>query len=516
MSTMSPNEEFIELRPKRYTAKLRLHPIHDDVIVFRHGHIAITNYKLGDNPDFEKSLSVFDEMRWKYERVSGYYVHALREFRLPRGYNMEMLHKYFRGRKFIVDNNAYPADKIKIKLLVPPRDDEQRVAISFLCGEGDFKQNRKYTNRMLQLNTGSGKTYVSVAATCYMEARAIVIVPFSKLLDQWKESYLQYTTLKKDDIFIVRGSDMIQEVIDGKHKDVKVFIVMSDTIAAFNKRRGDLETIEFFRATNAYLKIVDEVHRDIRAISMIEALSNTHMNFYLSATPGRTDRKENWIFRTCFRHVPKFGREFKTQDEKHINVVIKYYRFIPTGSQINRMVQKQKKWLNSKAYERELMCAPKEQNRAFVDSILMMLDWAKKSLKHKNKILILSETIDGTAFTQSVAEQVFPGKTARYYGAMNKKDKEEALEEDIICATISSLGTGADIKGIQYVFNVATYSSQITATQTAGRARKLKDGTQVWYIEFVNMSYLKTLRQYENHKQALVKLSRTGKLFVIN
>ena len=99
---------------------------------------------------------------------------------------------------------------------------------------------------------------------------------------------------------------------------------------------------------------------------------------------------------------------------------------------------------------------------------------------------------------------------------MNKKDKEEALEEDIICATISSLGTGADIKGIQYVFNVATYSSQITATQTAGRARKLKDGTQVWYIEFVNMSYLKTLRQYENHKQALVKLSRTGKLFVIN
>ena len=124
MSTILPNDEFIELRPKRYTAKLRLHPIHDDVIVFRHGHIAITHYKLGDNRDFQERLSVFDEMGWKYERVSGYYVHALREFRLPGGYNMEMLHKYFRGRQLVVDNNAYPADKIKIKLLVPPRDDE--------------------------------------------------------------------------------------------------------------------------------------------------------------------------------------------------------------------------------------------------------------------------------------------------------------------------------------------------------------------------------------------------------
>ena len=510
---------FYELKPAKHTVKLLLNKIHDTAIIFRHGHIAITNYKLGDNPEFEKSLSVYDEIRWKYTRVAGYYVADLHEFRIPRGYNIGMLSKFFNktnGYTVRVDNDSvYPSDVIDINLMVPPRDDEQRVGLSFLCSQGEFKNNAKFTTLMLDMNTGSGKTYTTVAATAFMHARTVIVVPFSKLLDQWKESYINFTSLEEDDILIVQGSKMCKKIIDGKYKNKKVFIFLSDTIDAFNKTYGDLETIELFRSTNAYVKIIDEIHCDMKIISMVEALSNFRMNFYASASPGRTNKKENWIFNTCFMHVPKFGSNFKTKEEKHLNIVIKQYKFTPTAAQISRMVHKQKKWLNSKSYEKELICSPEDQKIDFVTSIKTMLKWSKKLLKPGNKILILSETIDATLFLQQIAEEYFPGDTSRYYGQLSQTEKDEALTKSIICATISSLGTGADIPGVQHVYNITTYTSQITTAQVSGRGRKLKDGTMVFYIEFVNVGYLKTLRQYEKRKPNLIKLSKTGKLLVI-
>jgi len=515
---MEPNTEtFYQLVPKKHTTKLRLNRVKDNAIIFRHGHIAITNYELGQNREFEKSISTWEEMQWRYDRKVGYYVPELKEFRIPRGFNTEQLAQYFKGYNVRVDNNAvYPADKIKIDLLTPPRDDEQRVGLSFLCCQGEFTRNARYTTLMLDLTTGSGKSYTAVAATCFMQARTLIVVPFSKLLDQWKMSYLNFTSLKEDEILIVQGSKTCEKIIAGEYTHIKVFIMMCDTLDSFNKRHGDLETIELLRSTNAYVKIIDEVHRDLKIISKIEALSNFHMNFYLSATPGRTQRKENWIFKTCFYHVPKFGSKFKTKEEKHLNVIVKRYSFVPTPAQISRMVHRQKKWLNGKSYEKELMYAPDEQKADFVNSLKAMLKWSKGLLKDGNKILILSETIDGTEFTRHIADEIFPNKCARYYGQMKDADKEEALKATVICATISSLGTGADMPGIQHVYNITTYSSQITAIQTAGRGRKLKDGVSVFYIELVNLSYLKTLRQYEKRKPNLIKISKTGKIMVID
>lgn len=659
------NSEFFELRPKKYTTKLQLYKRHDKAIVFRHGHIAITDYHMGDNPEFEKALSVWNETRWRYELKGGYYVAQLHEFRVNRGYEPAMLGKFFPGYTVVVENDAYPADKVKIDLLCPPRDDFQRVALTFMCCQGDYTNNARYTQQLIDAETGDGKsqpddtmiptptglrrldslrvgdyvynrlgkpvkilniypqdglqdtyrvtladgrstrcngehlwtvqeltdkklklpsaiplsvimermghgstyiipccfepdntyhgataitsieqvdpsyqrcvliddpehiyltenyipthnTYLGTATPCFMSARSVIIVPFSKLLEQWKNSFLTFTSLKEDEILIVQGSSICKKIIDGEYPDVKVFIFLVDTIDAFHKKHGDLETIELLRATNAYIKIVDEIHRDMKIISMIEALSNFHMNFYMSASPGRTQKKENWIFKTCFKNLPKFGSGFKVKEERHLNIIVKRYRFTPTPAQIKRMVHPQKKWLNSKSYERELIHAPDEQKADFINSLKAMLKWSKGLLKKGNKILILSDTVEGTEFTNNIANEIFPNQTARYYGAMKDADKKKALEATVICATVLSLGTGADIPGIQHVYNITTYSSQISAIQTAGRARKLKDGTMVFYIELVNMSYLKTFRQYEARKPNLIKKSKTGKIMLID
>lgn len=194
-------------------------------------------------------------------------------------------------------------------------------------------------------------------------------------------------------------------------------------------------------------------------------------------------------------------------------MVVKYV-WSPMPRQVQAMIQKRTKWLNNKSYERELISSPPDQISDFIDKFLTILRWSQGLLVGNNKILILTETVAGTEFVQILAEQVFPGETSRYYGEMKRTDKEKALEARIICATGSSMGTGADVKGIQHVYNITTYSNEITAKQYAGRGRRLPDGTPVFYIEFVNVGFYKTVNQFESRKPYLLDISKTGKLMV--
>ena len=154
------------------------------------------------------------------------------------------------------------------------------------------------------------------------------------------------------------------------------------------------------------------------------------MNFYMSASPGRTDSKENWIFKTLFTHIPRFGSGFKTQVEKHLNIMIKKYYFTPTTKQINRMVNR-KVGMNGKKYEEVLMYADPSQRKSFETALRLMVQWAKKQCKPGNKIMILGQSVNFLSYIKEVIE--IP--CSIYYGGMKKKEKEAALLDDTIVAT---------------------------------------------------------------------------------
>ena len=656
------------LIPKYEGTRQLLNQQHEKVIIFRHSHIAITDYHMGDNREFEKTLSVWDKIKWKYELIGGYYIKTLKEFRINRAFNVEQLKRFFPEYEMKVENCAYPYDDIDAKLLSPPRDDLQRLTLTFMASEGKFKNNAKFTQQMIELNVGMGKaqpddtviptpsglrrldslkigdyvygskmtpievigiypqdelqdvytikiscsdydrkvrcniehlwcvniyyfhgpviknaivslhriiniikdnprvvitvpvyinnklkygiivdiekeeyqctqrcikvlaedhlyvtednvvthnTYCGVASTAYLKSKTLVIVPLAKLLNQWKESFTMFTDIDEDDILIVKGSKICNQILEGKHADKKVFIFMVDTIYSYNKLYGDIKTMDMLSATRCHTKIVDEIHLDLKAISMIEALSNFRMNYYMSASAGRTDGKENWMFKNLFTHIPRFGSNIQTEDEKHLNIMVKKYYFTPTNKQIKRMVNS-KTGLNTKAYESELRLSPKEQKSNFEEQFKIILNWTKNNLKEGNKIIIFGQSIDFLYYLQTIAEEVYKNRTSIYYGGMKKDEKEDALLSDVIIATTSSLGTGADIKGLQFGINCSTYSSWISVKQISGRLRKLPDKTPTVYIELVNFGYLKTVRQFEKRKPFLIKASKNGKVLMVN
>ena len=756
--------DFIRMIPKRRSLKEMFSREEESEIIVRHGHIAITNYHMGDNREFEKSLSVWDKISFKYHLVGGYYVKALHEFRINRGYNLSMLHHFFPNLEFKIDNNPYDRKPCKMKLTTPPRSDFQKVALTFMAGEGKFKANKNYSQIMIDADTGDGKaqpddtiiptpdgmkrldqlqigdmvynlqglpvpvtgifpqdgpqitykitfedgrttrcngehlwyadrgngdevistyrlieemlkgkeitiplpnpmkyasvntplhpfhygrecirtgsrihpmyiyndeitrnhvicgimsqllitytpdgfihindiptpelaedvitivrslgdyamltgttvsvrrtktkwnaklqhaepikrqrlaitsiqlvedtmqrcimiddplhvyitenyipthnTYCGVAITAYHEERAVIIVPFSKLIDQWKEAFTKFTTLEEDDIMVVKGTKSCEKILAGKTKDKKIFIVMVDTLASARKTLGDLKIIDMLNATQASIKIVDEIHRDMKSICMIEALSNFKRNYYMSASPGRAEQKENWIFKTLFYNVPRFGSGFKTKEEKHINIMVKKYYFTPDVQQSSSIINR-RVGMNTRTYEKVLATAKPEQQQSFNNALRDMIAWAKRVMDPDCRILILAQTIDFLHYIKNQIDDIFPEEVALYHGSLKPSEKEDALNHKVIVATVGSLGTGADIADLQFTFNVMVYSNWLDAMQISGRLRKKENITQC-YCELVNYGWYKTIKQYEKRKTFLLKRSRTGKIVVIN
>lgn len=872
------SDEFIRLIPKKYSLKQRFKRTDTQEILFRHGHIAITNYKKGDNYEFEKSISVWDKISFKYRFIGGYYIKDLKELRINRSFDLNRLRRFFPDTPMRVDNDAYPCDHPDIELFAEPKSDFQRVAMTFMASEGEYSNNRRYTQQMITAPTGSGKaipndaliptpkglrkaksikvgdkvfnvdgqpvkvlgvypqegkqetyeltfkdgrtarcnlehlwevttkdkvtvmplseilkdyqtnwlaesgatysrnkysvplpgpieyakqdvpvdpyvlgalignggftspqlsissgnpyvpkeitkrighpatfrrpdnytykfidttkaykngdsyykyiqtkdffkdlpeligckshtkfipdiykynsikvrwlvlqglfdtdgyidsrkyqisysttseqlkddiveiirslgyiayvtrdkrdekykygkcfkiqvgcpdkdkpkffraneksmkralygakhyktrrkdkllkivdikkikptkqrcflvddprhlfitenfvvthnTYLGIASTAFLSSRAVIIVPFSKLLKQWKDDFLSFTSLTEDEILIVQGSKECYKIMNGEYPDVKVFIFMVDTIQSFVDKYGNMAAIDMFAETNAYIKIVDEVHRDIKALSMIEALCNFRMNYYMSASPGRTEEREDWIFHTLFRNIPKFGANFETQDEKHINILIKKYHFTPSSQQIGRIINK-RTGMNTLSYETELLHAEEPYKESFEQSLITMLKWTKGLLAKDHRLLILAKTVGMLEYIQTIVEKVFPGETSLYHGKMKPKEKEEALKSTVIIATSGSLGTGANVKNLQHCYNCGTYSGKIEAIQTCGRLRALPNKSlSSVYVEFVNYGWKKTVKQYEKRKKHLLSRSKTGKIIVID
>lgn len=516
-----PRDEdgFIKLIPKHPIGKTvdiqnRFMGTGTSEIVLHHGHISICNYKMGDNREFEKSLSIWNKMTFKYELIGGYYIPEYKEFRINRGYDLYRLQRYFPNHKMRVVNDAFEARDIDVDLYTAPRSDIQKVALTFMTHQGMYS-GIKHTQELIDMQTGNGKTFCGIASMAYWKKAIIIFVPFSKLLNEWKDAATSFTSISKDDILIMQGSSICEKILDGEYKNIKVYICSTDTLASFQKRHGNIRTIELLRATGAGIKIIDEIHRDIRAVSMIEALSNFRLNYYMSASPGRAEQKENWIFNTLFKNVPKFGGDFTTKDERHITVMIKKFKWTPTSQQIRAMVNN-KTGLNTKAYERELINSPQWQRQSYDDAIRVLLNWVKGIMKKDKRLMLMAQSIDTLYYLQKIVEEVFPGETSVYYGGMNKKDKAAALEKRIIIATDSSLGTGANIPNLQFLIYCSTYSNWLTARQISGRLRELKDGSQVVYIELLNTGYMKTMRQFEKRRQELINRSKTGKLIYVD
>lgn len=461
-------------------------------IIVKNSVIIVTDYELGENPKLESSFKIFDNLTHSYKYLAIEYDELNKILYLPRGTDIWYIERVLECKAYI-DHNYDKYDKINpIYIKTLPRDDRQRTALRFMLSAKEFKHNQYKSQYALNLPTGAGKTYISVATAAYLEIKTIIITYSNQWLVQWKERIISYTNIKDEDICRL-DSKIILMILNNKSKNInkKIYLVTHSTIKSYGDKNGWDKIGELFSKLKIGLKFYDEAHLNFENICRIDFHTNTYMTYYITATLERSDQHENTIYQLYFKNIPSINL-FDEDNDPHTHYIALKFNSRPSPQQLSAC--KSIYGLNRIAYIDYLVSQPN-----FYKILYIALNTVLPSLKYKDKVLIYIGTNNAINIVKTWLESIFPeliGNIGIYTSQIDKVHKRLEKEKTIILSTTKSAGAAEDISNLKFTILAAEpFKSKVIAKQTLGRTRQ--DGT--FYIELVDIGFfhIKNYFQYK-------------------
>ena len=471
-------------------------------------YIEIENYSDNFNNSIEKSLSVWDKVRFTYDYAA--YEKIMDEnnkiLRVPAGYNIKRIFACLNAPE-IIDHRSHELMKLesfknyyrKIKMNYEPKNDLQRRSLHFL-NDNHLVKN-KGCQKFLAGKTGFGKTFCAVKFIADNYERPIIFVDQESLGEQWKDRIKEYTDTIDEEIYYISGKPSINKLIKMSDEDtnnIKFFICCYRTITnLFRKNEIELfnKLIDKIRIT---LKVFDEAHIEYKSIVSID-LKTKAKSIYLSATPRRTDSQEDKVYQNIFHDVPIFKPETikkKNQDENdnknYHNIIIYNWNSKPSNTQ-------EIKCQNSYGFNMAKYFDYLEENK-YEEIFKVMTDIlfkvCLKNGKIKRKIAILfgkNSFIDklNIDLLKYMEEKNLSNKykIGVFNGKVKKEEKMKRLEEsDIILTTDKSFSKGMDVKDLTVLINLVPFSSDVKLEQVIGRLRKIEN-KKVFFIDVNDIGF---------------------------
>lgn len=200
----------------------------------------------------------------------------------------------------------YPIEKLGHTTTTYLNEGED-IDIEFKASWKNEKQNNGYkmlmTNHhgVLRMLPGEGKTVVSIGAICSIKKKAIIFVHKEYLAEQWKERFLEHSTITEKQIGVLK-TDKYDTILFSK----PVVISTVQTMCSMINRIDNIEKI--LAEANFGISFWDECHTSVSAeqFSKSSLLLPCKRTFGLSATPSRTDGNDDIIqFHTGLVYDPK-------------------------------------------------------------------------------------------------------------------------------------------------------------------------------------------------------------------
>ena len=306
-------------------------------IIARNTCILVKGYTLGDSEKLENYFKMWEPLTHKTYYIGMEYDENNKLLYLPsaidvrwvqgklgvRGYKREYPHPYK-----IIEN---------IKMQYRPRDEEQEIALRFMCGVNEYAANSTATQLSLSLSTGAGKTYTSIATIAFLKMRSIIITGSRSLLNQWRTEILKFTNLTNKDITLIAGSEKINMILMGKSKIAgcaKIYLCTHATLRDYANKYGWDKLGELFQYLGIGLKFYDEAHTNFENMLKIDFHTNVWRTYYVTATPSRSDWRENMIYKTAFKNVPLIDL-FNQDKDPHVHYNAILYNSRPTPRDIS-------------------------------------------------------------------------------------------------------------------------------------------------------------------------------------
>ena len=459
--------------------------VNTDSITIRNIDFTSTEYK-----KFEKEFSFYNSVTFKYNHKYEYntFVTIGNDVRCPSTITSDIVSTYFPKKK-IVYNNIFPnGDNISFSVKHTPKNEIQTEALNFLLS---IANDPIKPWRMLNLATGTGKTYVSISAIAKLQKKTMIIVDTTDLATQWKNQFLFHTDLKDDDICILSGMESVEEA--KSNNKYKIYIAIFNTLyMLLEKDMNSLNELNYNLKIG--IRIFDESHVNFKGICHINSLSNVQYTFFLTATPNRSDYREDKLYSKIFKNVPSYNGH-KNQNKKYHIILLAKFNSQP--SEKEKISVKTKygfstiKWANflskDKHYEK------------YLNSLLNIINKFKLVEKNK-KFVIMLPTIDLIEKTFDDLSINYPNITiGKFIGEIKKENRQNELQKQIIITNPKIFGKGIDVSDLDCVINYSQISSKVNIEQILGRLRNNPGHSHV-LIDVTDYGYIQCKNQLRSRK----------------
>lgn len=458
-----------------------------DKIIVRNSCIIINDYNLGDAPKLERTFSKYDPIRHTHENIGLYYDEENHRMYIPSGVDLGYI-KYLFHQQYYKREDPHPCKPIEnILMRFPPRDERQAEALRFTCAVRPYEDNAYLSQLSLNLSTGVGKTYVSIATIAYLKMKAIIITASNTLLHQWKDEIVKYTNVDARDIMQISGSDKCNMILQDNSMVAdrsKIFLCSHGTLRSFGDTYGWDKVYSLFEHLGIGVKIYDEAHLHLKNTLMIDYFTNVYKTYYVTATPARSNRSENYVYQLSLKNVPSIDL-FDEQIDAHVAYCAIRWNSHPSPMDIS-------KCRNKYGLDRNRYVDYVTQKPEFYSMMYTIMDLILKVL-HKdrnNRVIVFIGTNEGILrvykwIMDNYAREL-AGDVGIFTSAVPKEQKLAERDKRLILSTTKSAGAGEDIKGLKATFVIAEpFKSEVLARQTLGRIRD-KNGM---YFELVDMGF---------------------------
>ena len=463
-------------------------------ITVRSTSIIINDYDLGDCPQLENKFYIWDPLYHKKVPFGMYYDKDTRRLYLPAGQPLWQIKRDLGERYYHSEANTTPKPFTRpIKMKFRPRDEEQLEALQFMCSLGQYTDNQYNTQLSVNLQTGKGKTYCMIGTLVFYGVKTMIITASTTLLSQWKQEILKYTNMTDKEIYLIKGSDNINWITGDRSQvssNTNVYLCSHGTLNRYGETYGWDKVYELFDTLGIGIKAFDECHKNFTNMLMIDFFSNVKKTYYISATPERSDWREDRIYQRSYSEVPAINL-FKEDQDPHTNYIALKYNSRPTPYQVDAC-RHRVYGLNRIAYIDYITKSPQFYNMMHI----VMNDFMIPIIKKGGKVLIYIGTNEGVIRVYQWIKECYPDIALLTGIFTSLVSKEEKLlykqNKNVIISTTKSAGEGQDIKGLKLTIVAAEpFKSAVLAKQTLGRTRD----PNTFYIELVDLAF-KKVRDY--------------------
>lgn len=460
-------------------------------------HYEIHHYKRKDIPKLERDFQIWDDITHK-NLDKFYYNEKAQILYLPRGYDSVKL-ETLTGRPVEIIRRANERKKATYTVS-PPRNAIQKEAVRFLAGLEEYEGMVGESQLVLNLPTGEGKTYCTIAACSILGYKAMIIVGTDDLRKQWKRNILEYTNLPANAICPISGQETISRLLRMREKRIQNFafyITTHVTLRNYMTNEGFDKLNPFFEKLGVGIKVIDEAHTEYLNIFRLDYATNVWKTFYLTATFEQSDAREDRMFQRAFQKVFKLTKQ-STARKHQICIGATFTTKANAVEKLSVMGRKgidKYRYITYEMGKGTIFTAYEKLLRMFLVSMQL-----------EGKILVLTPKKESCDRFKEFTETIFPHYATCVHYSGNKV--EDFSKYGIIFATEQILGVGSDIHGLRAVINMVPMRSRRNLIQIVGRLREYASDKDTYMVYLADKSIPPAASMYRDWRKLMEPLAK--------